>query len=142
MQLLRLLRNCHSRAKALCLPHIAAYARLALAKFKIEHNPEAGSAEQQQLAAVMMDAQQTCPMGEAAAAMAEVADLNISSRLQAAIPLPPLPPAGPPSGGTAAANVPRPAVADLFTGGTRVFDPAAHGTDHFVSCMNRRCAYT
>ena len=66
-------------------------------------------------------------MIEVGAAAREVAHLHASASQTAAVPIPPLPPAGPPPGGPAAANIPRPAIADLYNSGPVVFDAAAAG---------------
>ncbi|EIE21294.1 hypothetical protein COCSUDRAFT_83518 [Coccomyxa subellipsoidea C-169] len=87
LQLLRLLRRCEKRGVDLQLPHIVAYARLALAKFALLHHPQASKTDGLSARGALIE--------------------------------------GPPPGGPAAANVPRPAIADLYSAGPTVFDATA-----------------
>ncbi len=77
----------------------------------------------------MVSAEVSSPTVEVGAAAREVAHLHTAAAQAAAVPIPPLPPAGPPPGGPAAANVPRPAIADLYSAGPTVFDATAKGAD-------------
>ena len=65
------------------------------------------------------------PMEEVGAASREVASLHLAASLAAAVPVPPVPPAGPPPG--SGANAARPVIADLYNTSAPVFDPAATG---------------
>ena len=65
------------------------------------------------------------PSAEVGGAARDVAALHLAAALAAAVPVPLVPPAGPPPGGNA--NAPRPVVADLYNSSALVFDPASAG---------------
>ncbi|KAK9821856.1 hypothetical protein WJX74_005846 [Apatococcus lobatus] len=82
-QLLRLLRRCLRRARQLQLPHLVAFAQLALAKFALQHHLQPPSAKAQ--------AQDTShhkdrALPATAAALQEVGKLEQATRLAAAVP--------------------------------------------------------
>lgn len=91
------------------------------------HADQVGSSFPTALRQSIVAAEVGSPMIEVGAAAREVAHLHSAATQAAAVPIPPLPPAGPPPGGPAAANVPRPVIADLYSAGPVVFDPFAKG---------------
>lgn len=102
------------------------------------HADQVGSSFPTALRQSIVAAEVGSPMIEVGAAAREVAHLHSAATQAAAVPIPPLLPAGPPPGGPAAANVPRPVIADLYSAGPVVFDPFAKGEFAWPACSGLR----
>ncbi|KAK9811686.1 hypothetical protein WJX72_008344 [[Myrmecia] bisecta] len=126
VQLLRLLRRCLKRAQELQLPHLVAFARLALAQFGVQHHVEANARQ-------LLGEEPGTSQGSRSAALEveeavrDTAHLHQAAVMAAAVPLPPAT-AGAPNAPPLAGSVGRGSAADLFSTTASVFGPSSAGS--------------